>query len=72
MNRSETQLTMMTRLKTFSRQHPNITTILIVLALFGLAQLILGTRATPLDSPQDLAALLTDGQPSVLAFYSNL
>lgn len=62
----------MLRLKSIAQAHPNITTIVLLLALFGLAQLFLGSRPTPLDSTADLQAMLTDGQPSVVEFYSNL
>lgn len=63
---------MLTRIRQFIRKHPDLTTILILVALFGLAQLILGTRATPIDTVDALAARLTDGQPTIIEFYSNL
>lgn len=63
---------MWTRLRRFARAHPNLTVILLVLLAFGLAQLFLGTRATPIDSLEALQARLADGQPSVVEFYSNL
>ncbi len=63
---------MLTRLRSFPRMHPNLTLIMIVLLLFGLAQLILGTHPTPVESLEMLQARLTGGQPTVVEFYSNL
>lgn len=63
---------MFTTLRTTVRKHPDLTLLILLLVLFGLAQLVLGTRATPIDTPEALAARLTDGQPTILEFYSNL
>jgi hypothetical protein len=63
---------MWTRLRRSARAHPNLILILLVLLAFGLAQLFLGTHATPIDSLEALQARLADGQPSVVEFYSNL
>lgn len=63
---------MIQRIRAFNHNHPNITAILILLAVILLAQLLLGTRATPLDSPAELTTILTNGEPTVLEFYSNL
>lgn len=60
------------RIRRFTRERPNITFILAIAAIFGLAQLFLGTHSTPIDSPEALAAILTDGEPVILEFYSNL
>jgi hypothetical protein len=63
---------MLNRVRHFAEQHPNLTTIAIILALFALAQLILGTQASPLATPQDLATQLTNGTPAVVEYFSNL
>ena len=62
----------MLKIRHFSKAHPNITLIVLFLLGIGLAQLVLGSRPTPLDSVADLNVLLTDGQPTVVEFYSNL
>lgn len=63
---------MLTTLRQFARKHPDLTTILLLVALFGLAQLVLGTRPTPINTVDALTARLTDGQPTIIEFYSNL
>ncbi|GAB4575088.1 MAG: hypothetical protein Kow0077_24890 [Anaerolineae bacterium] len=63
---------MWSRVNAFRRRHPDLTLILVLLALLALVQLVLGTRATPIDSVEALNARLTDGRPAVLEFYSNL
>ncbi len=63
---------MLTRLRQFIRSHPDLTLILVLVALFGLAQLMLGTQATPIETVEALSARLTDGRPTVIEFYSNL
>jgi hypothetical protein len=63
---------MLNHIRGFNRQHPNLTMILALLALFALAQLVLGTRATPIGSHEALEARLADGRPTLIEFYSNL
>lgn len=63
---------MLTAMRSAVRKHPDLTLLVLLLVLFGLAQLTLGTRATPIESPEALTARLTDGQPTILEFYSNL
>ena len=63
---------MLTCLRAFPRRHPDLTLLILVLMGFGLAQLVLGTHATPIDTLEGLQARLTDGQPLVIEFYSNL
>jgi len=54
------------------RRHPNLALLLALLALFGLAQLILGTRPTPVETVEALEARLAAGRPVIVEFYSNL
>lgn len=63
---------MLTRPRHFIRRHPDLTLLLALVALFGLAQLVLGTQATPIESVEALTTRLTDGQPTLIEFYSNL
>ncbi len=59
-------------IRTFIRQHPHIALAILLLAAFILAHLLLETRPTPLASAEELNARLTDGQPTIVEFYSNL
>ncbi len=63
---------MFTRIRRFPRKHPDITILIAVVVIFVLAQIFLGTRATPLESTEDFQARLVDGQPTMIEFYSNL
>ena len=63
---------MIAPVRQFIRKHPDLSMILVLLVLFGLAQLLLGTQATPITTVEALSERLTDGQPTVLEFYSNL
>ncbi|MFC1959945.1 hypothetical protein ACFLYO_04475 [Chloroflexota bacterium] len=62
----------MQKIRSISKSHPNITMIVALLMLFGFVQLVFGSRPTPLESTAELNAMLTDGQPTVVEFYSNL
>ncbi len=62
---------MLNTVRTFVRQHPDLILLLVLLAILGLAHLLLDTHPTPLESPEALQARLTDGQPVVVEFYSN-
>ena len=63
---------MLNTIRAFPRNHPNLTLILAFVLLFVLAQIFLGTTATPLDSAQHFQAELTNGTPAIVEFYSNL
>lgn len=63
---------MLTTIRTFTRKHPQITLMILLLVAFILAHLLLETRPTPLASVEELNARLTDGQPTIVEFYSNL
>ena len=63
---------MLDRLRAFPRRHPDLTILLVALLAFGLAQLLLGTHGSAVDTLDGLQARLSDGQPLVLEFYSNL
>ncbi len=59
-------------LRQIIRRHPNLVFLLCLLTLFGLAQLTLGTRPSPIDSVEALDAKLTAGQPVIIELYTNL
>lgn len=63
---------MLTNIRTFANKHPNIATILVLIAIIALVQIVLGTRATPITSIADVQARLHDGNPTIIEFYSNL
>ena len=62
---------MLTAIRAFIRKHPSLALLLILLALFALAHLLLETQPTPLDSLEAFYIRLADGRPTVVEFYSN-
>lgn len=63
---------MLAHLRQFIHRHPNLTLVLALLILFGLAQLVLGTHPSPIETVDALEARLSAGQPVILELYSNL
>lgn len=63
---------MLARLRQFIRRHPNLAFALALLILFGLAQLVLGTHPSPIETVEALEARLSAGQPVIVELYSNL
>lgn len=63
---------MLACLRQFPRRHPNLAFLLAMLTLFGLVQLVLGTRPSPIETVEALEARLSAGQPVIVELYSNL
>ncbi|NPV68568.1 MAG: hypothetical protein HPY64_15610 [Anaerolineae bacterium] len=63
---------MLARLRRFIHRHPNLAFLLALLILFGLAQLVLGTRPSPIETIDALEARISAGQPVIVELYSNL